>query len=301
VTQKIKHEEDLPDWFSLAKYDRASELDAFGWYEQLAARETILRELSYLPADDCWLLPRVRESPILDVRRNPPDPWEKVHLHYCTIDLWALACYYTPGLLEGFPRPTADDSGVLDGMTGVRLATIADFGLNYLAMSTDRRRFIKAYLKEGSEVGVELHDSSSPFDAVSSSNAWMSGELTLRVNMVMPDKLLVKEFKRLLKKLRASGSRDVSPRKPLFASWVSHGVLPCLDLRAWELETGVDIVNRVMAYAVYPEGEGGEEEARRTTSRLADRAISDDSLANLVALAAVDIRTTLENLKKKGV
>ena len=62
----IRHVNDLPEWFSLAKYERAKDLDAQGWYEQLSVRRALVDDYRE-PGDFADVLPLVRETPIVDV------------------------------------------------------------------------------------------------------------------------------------------------------------------------------------------------------------------------------------------
>ena len=72
------------------------------------------------------------------------------------------------------------------------------------------------------------------------------------------------------------------------------GVLPYLDLKFWELETGNKIPLRVIADAIYPIGEGGEETVRKTTVPLANSLIQNNNLRILIAQVATEM---VENQK----
>jgi hypothetical protein len=116
------------------------------------------------------------------------------------------------------------------------------------------------------------------------------------VDLTMPDAILFEAFKAWLAKTKADFYLSCSKqyRKPDFLSWRRLGVLPYIDLVSWAELSGKSIPNRVMASAIFPAGEGGEETIRKTTAPLAlemigrgehsDRTILD----TLLAIAAHD-------------
>ena len=71
--------------------------------------------------------------------------------------------------------------------------------------------------------------------------------------------------------------------------WAKFGILPYLDLNAWAEIEGVKIPNRVMADAIFPVGEGGEEVVRKTTQKIAYEILTESHLNKLAALAAQEI------------
>jgi hypothetical protein len=123
-----------------------------------------------------------------------------------------------------------------------------------------------------------------------SSYGLKGNSLGVRVDLALPDKLLVENFYRLLKRerarLRRLGGYEPPTRIPKPSDWIRYGVLPYLDLRAWEIHAGVNIPYHVMAIAVLPRAVGGDETVRKTTSKLAGTLISAEYLAMLAALAS---------------
>ena len=96
------------------------------------------------------------------------------------------------------------------------------------------------------------------------------------VDLNFPDKVLLDTFKQYLVTRRAE-SKTEHLSKPFrqqdFYDWSRFGVLPYLDLKLWEMETGNKIPYRVYADAIYRSTEGGEETVRKTTAPLANSLI----------------------------
>jgi len=90
------------------------------------------------------------------------------------------------------------------------------------------------------------------------------------INMDLPDQVLVEHFKVVLQGLRRSRQlanlTDVTTKRnpSNFRKLIHFGALPYLDLRFWAWAKGKKIPNRVMADAIFPPGEGGEEVVRKT-------------------------------------
>ena len=93
------------------------------------------------------------------------------------------------------------------------------------------------------------------------------------VNLNIPDRLLIKEFKRFLKSRQEGGNgtpKKKRYRAPNFDELHKFGVLPYVDLQLWCLQENSEITNRVFANAIFPPGKGGEEVVRKTTKKLAN-------------------------------
>ena len=109
----------------------------------------------------------------------------------------------------------------------------------------------------------------------------------------LPDKVLIEQFKQMLesrrKPLLKVGISIENKLRPDFEGWAKFGVLPYLDLNTWAELEGLTIPNRVMADAIFPVGEGGEEVVRKTTEKIAKEILTKSHLNKLAALAAQEI------------
>lgn len=111
------------------------------------------------------------------------------------------------------------------------------------------------------------------------------------VDLNFPDKILIENFKLHLAARRAESNTEHLSRHGRqcnFLDWIHYGVLPYLDLKLWELENDIKIPHRVIADAIYPRGEGGEETVRKTTIPLATY-LSENIPPQLFAHAATEL------------
>jgi len=113
----------------------------------------------------------------------------------------------------------------------------------------------------------------------------------LSINLRLPDKELVEQFKAALPALRKECGATTYSRKwhkPDFADWARLGVLPYLDLVIWANETDTQISYPVLEGAIYSTPEGSEDRVRKTTEPKALDLITERSLAYLRAQAVLE-------------
>jgi hypothetical protein len=288
MTKRISHVSNLPEWFNLEKYDAARSLNAVGWYEQLSIR----RELINPPYAAIRIESMLSEA--------PPILSDESKM------LWDIICS-TPilniegkDLLRIYP-----DGGALYELKirkprysfGVRLTTVAEHYKTEHCIKSDMRNFARKYYcqKYGEDndltLPLPIQDwFEHPIDAMTNYQRY---DINIRVNTLLPDKILIEQFERLLHNYRSlqlkSGLKIGNVRKPEYSDWVRFGVLPYLDLLIWQQKTGKNIPNRVMADAIYPQGDGGEEVVRKTTAKIADELLTLKHLETLAAHAAHEI------------
>jgi len=281
MTEIIKNVSNLPEWFNLAKYAAAESMDSAGWLEQLAMRKQ-LTSLVGSPRWESWqpsptskigqqslqILALIRETPILNIAKNE----------------LLEGYFYDDSPLERIPS------------IGVHLTSVRNLYTTEGRIEKDKRDHARELFNDNnpySYKGTNWID--EPVDGIADSGDF---EVNIRVNMMLPDNLLVEHFKILLNELRGGSHPGVlllkNTRQPNFDNWISCGVLPYMDLQIWQKEIGVKIPNRVMADAIFPVGEGGEEVVRKTTAKLADELLTtkyQHTLASLVALEIAERKT----------
>ncbi len=293
MAKLIKHVSELPKWFSLEKYETAKSLDAAGWYEQLSARRDMITLIGSprwngwnpndLPKTATYLikvLELVRAMPILNIADN-------------TI----LAAYFFGGAMRELK------SKDLRYSFGVHLTTVRNLYLTENNIEEDKRAHARGFFEQVfsddfldfekplTKLKYKCEDwIDEPVDGIVKN---INFNLNVTVNMLLPDKVLIEQFKQLLQQNRNQLTRVgcviENTEKPNFSAWCEHGVLPYLDLQMWQRETGMKIPNRVMADAIFPPGEGGEEKIRKTTKELAVNLLTRNHLETLAALAAQEI------------
>lgn len=283
MSKKVKRVSELPEWFSLDKYDGVKGLNSAGWYEQLSVRKDISglvgspRWKSWTETEshdriDIRVLETLRENPLPDIAGN---------------DL--LRAYFYGGAMHEIKSRDPRYS------LGVHLATVRNLYRTEGNIEREKRDYARKFFAQ-----FENHDwlSETPIkfkyvdwidEPVDLFACSASFGVNVSVNLLVPDKLLVEQFKQMLKDLRRKGLGMENCAKSDFLGWSRFGVLPYLDLKIWEHETGMKIPNRVMADAIFPPGEGGEEVVRKTTAKLAQELLTRKSLEILASIAAHEI------------
>lgn len=286
MAKKVGHVSDLPSWFDLTKYSGAASLDAAGWYEQLTVRKWQMEIMNWRDEgqkprfkSELELFDFVREMPIVDVTAN------------LAMKVW----FYDEAMHE-------HRTGKPNYSLGVRLSTVRDFYLTEGHIEPEKREYAHGFFAQIFDEQAKWLDGTNklqfpctdwidaPVDAISNKSGYA---LTVHVDLALPDRVLIEQFRALLQSRRRPLSLcgiDLAPNRRVSpADWITFGVLPFLDLKIWERQTRVKIPNRVMADAIFPVGEGGEEVVRKTTSKIAKVLMADGNLKFLAAVAGQQI------------
>jgi hypothetical protein len=256
VAKRINRVSDLPEWYALEKYQAASRLGSLGWYWQLAARIEIQKLVMYY-----------------DEFSKFPDNENIRQLFAISKDL----------LDEIRRRPIFDAMApeVAQRFIGQNLPLPIGSGVRYFRDDLD------SHLSELQ--GSHLQPSPTLDMAVALT---LSNQIALTVSLDVPEKLLIENFIALIREAKAARANDETPptrfRKPDFTEWVRLGVLPYLDLTMWAQQEKVTIPNRVMADALFPGGEAGEEVVRKTTEKLAGQLLNSDILNTLAVSHTIE-------------
>ena len=246
MAKRIKHVSELPEWFKLEKYAFTSNLDAWGWYEQLSMRSICLyRTFEHMrdktqPSEGLTnAIQALRENPNSNIQRDK-----------------RLEEYFPHGSnLLPFLDPKINAHNLL-GITPVAIDKLLNVSSFEKSDSTD----------------------------------------IIRVSLSLPDDLLIENFKHYLSIKR----KTIEPvlnyfRQSDFNHWSKLGILPYLDLIILEYERGSRISNRILADALYPTGEKGEETIRKTTAPLANQLIGFHTLLQLASQASLEIAEKSES------
>lgn len=274
MTQRIKNTSELPEWFSLEKYDTAKTLDAAGWYVQLYIRA---RCLSYFAAgeDISGILNLIRDEPIIDVTKS-----SSLSFHYYR------GMFYEEHIIE-------------QSKHGVHSLTVHELYMAAINMEESKRVQAKAFFEMilNSLWGVSTESPRDPSVLSREKTAFLYepvhhvlrkplDQALLGVNLLLPDRELVEQFKAYLPVLRKECDAAFFTEKwhqPDFVEWARLGVLPYLDLIIWAQEEDRNITYKVLEEAIFPRSEGSEDRVRKTTAPKAEQLISKESLAFLRA------------------
>ncbi len=281
MRKRIKNVSDLPEWFNLEKYQFAYELNALGWYEQLYVRTMCLtRAMKVVNHPDFnkdgyfdlfkGSLNSIRENPQVDLLNN-----ERLS-----------QCYSLGGVLYWLkqiknPQP----------LLGVSSLTMKE----YICQPF----FIDPKRLEQAQKWYDARDKKT-----SKEPAWLNEPLrnsyqsdvgtltdTLNINLHLPDTFLIESFKQYLSAQRKR-IKSISPkhfRQSDFQNWAKLGILPFIDLILWEFEFTITIPYRVIADALYPNGDRGEETVRKTSYPLLTELTTAVTLNQLGAQASLEI------------
>lgn len=291
--KQIRNKSDLPKWFNLEKYAGAGSLDTLGWYEQLSMRNDLRRTVGS-PRWKSWqtdvepsiglqqtlsVLALIRETPILIIEGNK-----------------LLEYFFYEGLVQKIKARDPRYS------IGVHLSTVRNLYMKEGNIEKFRQIYARYYFGNLFKKISNSHEIFSSMETdwidepVDKYQVWPNSKVDISVNTLLPDNVLIEQFKEVLYKLRHPLPGDVfaikKTRKPAFADWINFGVLPYLDLQIWQQQEEVKITNHLMADVIFPEGEGGEEVVRKTTARMADELLTFDHRMFLQTLAAHEIAET---------
>lgn len=271
----IKHVSELPAWYDLSKYSCANSMCSGDWYQQLAMRKDLLS----LVGSQRWLswkfgvqvqhaekayevLELLRSTPIIRIDGNQ--------------------------LLETYFYPVAvlklDQYNFLT-QSGVRFSSVRNIYNTESRITEQKQTYARKifHQKNSHTLNMESWIDDPVDNATEGLDGW---EINLRVNTLLPDEILLEQFKKLMRDFRDSSVLSGRSPKYLYNNWISAGLLPFLDLQIWQKEMGVKIVKRVIADAIFKPGEGGEEIVRKTTEKYATEYLTSYFLTSLASHAA---------------
>lgn len=271
-TNEVRLVSDLPKWFDISKYKTATALDKTNWYENLFVRGELLQVIDSI-----------------EFKKALKEGRQIAQSIYSDLETLRQAPIYSVSGLNKRKLWLLCRARQIRPEAGVRQMTVNDLYWAEKNIDEAKRNYARTIFSR-------TDDSESFYDALlwtKREEAWkvnplgdvLSGGL-LKVNLLLPENLLVEQFKAMLKNKKRSIRKVQSPE---FDKWIKFGVLPYLDLKIWERESGKSITNRVMADAIFTPGEGGEEVVRKTTAKLADELLTIKHLETLAALAAHEI------------
>lgn len=286
----VRNKGELPKWFNIKKYAAAKDLTAENWYDLLVQRwshnyyydrfasEKYTKHEVLYPA-----LINLRENPLksltddqhimfigggklLALKYNPKD---FVHFAHALSPLTIRQLYQIEGSLEPKSRIREYMDKILE-LNGDAWPSEKE---HEWALSFIDEPIFDALKKLGDSKKSRSHD-------------------FIKIDLSVPDKILIEQFADYLRQLRKRNP-DIKPAKPYkapeFKKLAEYGVLPYLDLKFWEKENNASIPYRVLADALFPTGNIGEEMIRKTTKKFSEQVIEADYIDFLATIAAQEI------------
>ncbi len=116
----------------------------------------------------------------------------------------------------------------------------------------------------------------------------------ITVNTNYPDHIIVEEVKKILAKIRSkkgfNNKNKALSRKDLI-NWASYRLLPYFDLKILEIYEGIKITNSVICSVLYPKGEYGEDNLRKSVEPLMKKVLTQvgfDGADNVTEISIFD-------------
>ena len=301
----IRTTKDLPDWYELEKYRAADNLDAASWYEILLQRWNhffwLEQEGGKKYRSDRYEGENPFYAALLQSRKAPLslltddkqilligggqlaalkyDKKDFSTFSHAISPLTIRRLYQKEHCLKKATRTRIRKwfDGFFDDWDKIEMTEEYKAECKWALSFVDAPIF-EAFEKEGEEKDP-YYDHRRGHDCV-------------YVDLTVPDKILIRQFTDYLRQVRRRNP-DIKPAKPYktpeYKKWVEYGLLPYLDLKLWETENNVSIPYRVLADAIFPDGNMGEEMIRKTTKKIADQVNDRDYIDFLATIAAQEI------------
>lgn len=271
----------LPDWFNLENYQCAEDLESFEWYLQISHRILFFTLLDYRTETHRPKLPEIAEASLT---------------RYTNL-VWGKDLRETHYALPGISNEQELYEHLMHSENAVTSLTLRHF-TNY---HIDLKHVHKWVDETGEHWDIppngELNPADSPIKLAHYPHEEKEYFSTARVNMKLPDEVLIESFKTWLATTRRAENSKVRKlyRKLPFDRWARFKILPLLDLELWSKKTGSKLPDHIIAAALFPDADSGPDSIRKTIRPIAHQLIKNPT--ELMAIAAIDMTNRI--LKKK--
>jgi hypothetical protein len=300
----IRNINELPEWYSLKKYHGIALLDAAKWYDILLQRWThkFFFERDGIKKYTTYTMDNGENPFLLALQASRENP-----LSLLEDDLQIIVI--GGGLLQELkydPEDFAVSSYAVSPLTIRRLYQIENrlkketrfkirkwmdsvfgfFGEDFDKIPQEEHEWAKSFIDDPIFEALEKHGEED--------NIYETGRDydLVRIDLTVPDKILIQQFADYLYYVRKKYPNVKKAHKykyPEYQKWIDYAVLPYIDLKLWAYEENCSIPHRVMADAIFPDGEKGEEMVRKTTQKIADMLMGKEYVDFLATIAAHEI------------
>lgn len=301
----VRHTRDLPAWFNIEKYAGLEQINSAEWYDLLLQRHSHIRYLELNGAEFYKEENHPITSVLIKSRNNP--------LYLLNKEFETFI--FGGGKLHALKNDTKFFNHMSFGIAPLALMRIyqienwysketklrlrnwvdqifnGNFDISENFISGDETSFIKSFIHEPISHSLKTHGELSIGE--NSIDTSKRGARFVEIDFSLPDKILVEQFNQYLSDHRQKYpqlSEKKQYKYPNFSRWIDFGILPFLDLKIWQLQTSYKIPNRVMADAIFPNGEKGEEIIRKTTQKLTKTVMSYEYLDFFSTIVAQENR-----------
>ena len=289
----IKSYKDLPDWYDLQKYEEASNLDSVGWYEQLLQRW----------AHNYYLRHYKEENETFSILYDSLKDLRKNAINSLTDE--ALIIIMDGGRLLGmknFKDSYSKRSSSISSITPLRLyqlelklpdkKQLRKYMDYFFGNNTDSKSFDQIKIND-MNLSDFIH---TPILETYNEQCGLLGSRNecdfIEVDLSLSNTILKQQFSNYLenkrnKRIKTNFAKNL--KRYDLSKLIEYAVLPYIDLSTWATENNCCIPNRVMADAIFPLGEKGEEVVRKTTKKIADEVMNKDYIDFMATIVAHDI------------
>lgn len=284
MSKRIKSTLDLPKEFSLSKYSGIESMSDKDLFRQIYLRMPVFDTCSWSDDMATYYLGYGEKTPLSDT-----DPFGEIETE---LPEW----YYDQfkGGKEFIDKYHSNSKSANTLSTGYGIGALSRMEVMYLAQGEDSKG-VRAgqpftISKEEEKKLLEQDDANHGllmarlFDSVS---LITDSSLYIRVDLNVPDDILVGDFKKLLKIWRKELGME-SEEVPLNNYWqvirrkiIDYKVLPYIDLMHWAKVKGVSIPSSVLTVALWPYGERGDFGIYQTIKPFIEKIMTWDSLEKL--------------------
>jgi hypothetical protein len=280
--KRIKHVSELPEWFRLEKYEFTKNIKSVGWYEQLYARTIIVHDaedVSESPSDQFvefkLAVEAIQENPNIDITSDKRLS-DQIPLGAVLFRLKPKQPHSMLGIHSLSLRDYVEESKFID-------KTKLKFALDWLQLKNNRISHPELPKWMDEPLWKAKTDANNGFVD------------TLSICLGLPDELLLANFKQYLAHARKKGLAPFIKTFTAndFKNWAELQVLAYCDLTLWAKLNNLTIPCRVIADAIFPNGDKGEETVRKTVKPLAKKLLHPDAWNRLGFQAGLEIQKEL--------
>lgn len=293
----IRSVNDLPDWYDLKKYEILQSLKVRDWYQLLLQRYSHI--IFYKSSKGATHRKGEHMRLSLDALRRSPTKFQDDPTHGFIIAGGQFGAFvedphevarFTLGIQPLTIRRLYQTERRLKDRSRLRLRKILDmFYDDFSSITVDRAfktdaKWATSFIDDPIIQAIEKQGKKNE-------DLYLKQKELVEINLALPDKILIQQFSQYLKYAREMQpqTRQASNFKhPELKKWVEYSVLPYIDLKFWATENNVSIPNRVIADAIFSDGEKGEEMVRKTTKKIADMLMSSEYINFLPTIMAQD-------------
>jgi hypothetical protein len=264
--KKLKKLSDIPSWFDIAKYDKATSFGIKEWHQHISdrVRVNISIESKTIDLSDTTLIDFLIDKWISNIKIDPTSWMEEPALpkEIFNSDNFML-----------IPKFSEDS---------VRNFTLSDLFARNITLSkvindTKLVSFLKGEYFDEMPMSIEQFYDLSNKPIETDSSWFFFKNVSLTVNLHASDKQLLDDFKSWLRQTRIR--LDHRTKEDMFTdvdfnNWCKYAILPYYDLTLWAKMNNVEFTNAILGEVLFPdagiEGFDGESRIRRETKRRSD-------------------------------